>query len=200
MADESAVNPAAAVKPGYKTTEFWLTLLSMLTGGVISSGLFPETSPVMKGAGLLAMILGAFGYTVSRGMAKGAKLLLVGILLSAVLGGCRYVDEKAVKEFQVDDEAMMVELAKYVSADPTKQKPSPAHPQSTIAQDEAAEIQNHRAAVAGDVRGVDPAEEQRLVATFLAYVQSDPRASPGLKKAWSNVARSHLDLFASVHR
>lgn len=61
---------AVATKPGWKTTEFWLsgaaTLLSMLfASGVIGTGTMAD-----KIAGLAALALTTLGYTVSRGMAK----------------------------------------------------------------------------------------------------------------------------------
>ena len=56
-------------KPGYKTTEFWLTTVAMLVGALMASGAFVE-GPVAQGLGVVATILGGMGYSVSRGMAK----------------------------------------------------------------------------------------------------------------------------------
>jgi len=47
-------------KPGYKTTEFWLSLASIILGVVMSSG---AVDPNNKALGLAASILGALGYT-----------------------------------------------------------------------------------------------------------------------------------------
>lgn len=52
----------AEVKPGYKTTEFYLTFLAMLLGGFMASGIAPDTSPTMKMAGLALSGLTALGY------------------------------------------------------------------------------------------------------------------------------------------
>jgi len=60
-------------KPGYKTTEFWLSTAAMLLGTLFASGLLVEGSPVMKVAGLVATALGAVGYTVVRGSVKKAE-------------------------------------------------------------------------------------------------------------------------------
>jgi hypothetical protein len=66
MSDET--KPA---KPGYKTTEFWLTLLAMLLGALWGSGLVSDGSTFDKVLGFAAVVLGQLGYTVSRGLSKG---------------------------------------------------------------------------------------------------------------------------------
>ena len=35
---------AVGPKPGYKSTEFWFSIATAITGGLLSSGIFPETS------------------------------------------------------------------------------------------------------------------------------------------------------------
>jgi hypothetical protein len=51
-------------KPGYKTTEFWLTLVVALAG--IAMNLLPETSPASHYVGGVMTVLSAFGYTHAR--------------------------------------------------------------------------------------------------------------------------------------
>jgi hypothetical protein len=63
---------STAQKPGYKTTEFWLTILAMLVGVLLSSDVFPDGGPVVKGLGLVASILGLLGYQVQRGLVKAS--------------------------------------------------------------------------------------------------------------------------------
>ena len=58
------------MKPGYKTTEFWLSAAAALVGLLIASGAFEETSTVGKVIALAASSLAALGYSVSRGIAK----------------------------------------------------------------------------------------------------------------------------------
>ncbi len=128
-------------------------------------------------------------------LTKVASLLLIGFLALGALGGCKYIDAKTLKEFQTDDASMMVELGKYLDSDQAAGKKTP----DAVAAEKQT-ISKHNAQVVADVRAVDPAEQQALVAEFLAYVQSDPKTSAGLKKAWSNVAEEHLRLFSSVHR
>jgi hypothetical protein len=71
--------PAAQLKPGYKTTEFWLTLVAMGLGAVFASGAVctasdnPAQAHVCQVAGLAAMALSKAGYSVSRGLAKGGQ-------------------------------------------------------------------------------------------------------------------------------
>ena len=70
MADEKEV------KPGVKTTEFFITVLSMVFGALVAGGVvtgdqsneFMQT--IEKLAGLLAVIIPQVGYAISRGIAK----------------------------------------------------------------------------------------------------------------------------------
>ena len=57
-------------KPGYQTTEFWLTTAAILVGIVFDSGAVIEGSPLGEGLGLVAAALSIAGYSVSRGIAK----------------------------------------------------------------------------------------------------------------------------------
>lgn len=59
-----------ASKPGYKTTEFYLTLLASLLGMLWASGLISEGSTADKAIGFVAMAMSQAGYAVSRGLAK----------------------------------------------------------------------------------------------------------------------------------
>ena len=63
---------ATPVKPGYKSTEFWLSLGASLLGFLFASGVLEMTSTTWddQGAGLLATILATMGYTVSRAVVK----------------------------------------------------------------------------------------------------------------------------------
>ena len=84
------------IKSGIYTSEFWLSLLAVLVGAVVSSGLLPDTGPWVKGAGVISAMLGALGYSVSRGLVKSAASTIVPLLLlagsgltaAALLSGC----------------------------------------------------------------------------------------------------------------
>jgi hypothetical protein len=69
MSEETTTTPVAA-KPGYKTTEFWLTAGATFVGLAIASGIVPETGVWPKIVGLVVAAFTSMGYTVSRGMAK----------------------------------------------------------------------------------------------------------------------------------
>ncbi len=58
------------IKPGYKTTEFWLTVAAAAVGLAFASGVFPVDSSGDKILGLAASVLASMGYAVSRGLAK----------------------------------------------------------------------------------------------------------------------------------
>lgn len=60
----------AEVKPGYKTTEFWISLAACALGGFVASGVLPEESVWMQLAGMGLTALSALGYTVSRWVVK----------------------------------------------------------------------------------------------------------------------------------
>ena len=53
-------------KPGFKTTEFWLSLAAVGLGAVIGSGAIPTDGPWVQIVALLNTALVAMGYTGSR--------------------------------------------------------------------------------------------------------------------------------------
>lgn len=58
------------MKPGYKTTEFWMAALASCVGLMMTSGVFASESIWTQGLGLIAAGLASAGYAVSRGVAK----------------------------------------------------------------------------------------------------------------------------------
>ena len=71
----ASTTPAAApadttVKPGYKTTEFWLTAGAAFVGLAIASGIVPDTGMWPKIVALVVSAFAAMGYTVSRTAVK----------------------------------------------------------------------------------------------------------------------------------
>ena len=59
-----------AKKPGYKTSEFWLSTVVSVGGAVLASGVFAVDSVGAKVLGALMGILGALGYTGARTWSK----------------------------------------------------------------------------------------------------------------------------------
>ena len=57
-------------KKGIKTTEFWFSAVAAMVGLLYASGLIAPETGGDKVLGLIATVLAAMGYTVSRGMAK----------------------------------------------------------------------------------------------------------------------------------
>lgn len=68
MGDETTTTPV--VKPGYKTTEFWLSTVAVIVGLVMASGAIVEGSQAAQIAGFIASALAAMGYSYSRGNTK----------------------------------------------------------------------------------------------------------------------------------
>lgn len=58
------------VKPGYKTTEFWLSAVAAIVGILLTSGVLVEGNSITQVVGIIATALSAMGYSVSRGNAK----------------------------------------------------------------------------------------------------------------------------------
>lgn len=48
------------IKTGYKTTEFWLTLISLLVGGATALGLLPTEQGEQLQSGLGQVVVGIF--------------------------------------------------------------------------------------------------------------------------------------------
>jgi hypothetical protein len=57
-------------KPGYKTTEFWMTIAAFVVSALYGSGVVSEGTAMDKALAVAAMVLGSLGYAVSRGLAK----------------------------------------------------------------------------------------------------------------------------------
>jgi hypothetical protein len=60
-------------KPGFKTTEFWLTLAAMLVSMLFAAGVFGEQATMYKVLEVCAAVLAGLGYTVTRGAVKKAS-------------------------------------------------------------------------------------------------------------------------------
>ena len=68
MSDNATETPS--VKPGYKTTEFWMSAGATVVGLAIASGVIPETGVWPKVVALVVSAFAAMGYTVSRTSVK----------------------------------------------------------------------------------------------------------------------------------
>ncbi len=61
------------MKPGYKTTEFWLAVVASLVGAAAASGAIPTEGPLAQAVGMIACALVALGYTGARFALKKAE-------------------------------------------------------------------------------------------------------------------------------
>lgn len=68
----------ADYKPGWRTSEFWFTLLATAIGLVTASGIQLEGTPVGLIVGMITTLLTAMGYTTGRAIAKAGPKLLPG--------------------------------------------------------------------------------------------------------------------------
>jgi hypothetical protein len=58
------------MKPGIKTSEFWITFGSNVVAALFASGVIPTTGETAKILGVVGPIATAIGYAISRGLAK----------------------------------------------------------------------------------------------------------------------------------
>lgn len=61
-------------KPGYTTTEFWLSLLATLVGAVMASGAIPAEGVWTQVVGFVSMTLASLGYTGGRAFNKSSEM------------------------------------------------------------------------------------------------------------------------------
>ena len=68
------------MKPGFKTSEFWLTAASQIVALVYMSGVLDETATPLdnKLFALVAALLGSLGYTVARAYTKAVEVKAIG--------------------------------------------------------------------------------------------------------------------------
>jgi putative Mn2+ efflux pump MntP len=59
-------------KPGFKTSEWWLSLAALITSALLSSGLV-SNSLALQCIGGVATLLTALGYQVSRSFVKSSE-------------------------------------------------------------------------------------------------------------------------------
>lgn len=88
MPTENAETPAptssTTVKPGWRTTEFWLTILSNIVSILLIADVFPVDSKWSKIIGAIGLVLSNLGYTVFR---SGVKKAAGAVTLAAVFFG-----------------------------------------------------------------------------------------------------------------
>lgn len=81
----SPAMPAAVVKPGWKTSEFWKGSAAILLSTLFASGVLTN-NVVLAIAGIAASMLGSMGYAVSRTMVKSSAAKALGAAAVLLLG------------------------------------------------------------------------------------------------------------------
>lgn len=62
------------IKPGFKTTEFWMTVVTAVVSLLIASDVIPSNSGWSQLVALASAALAAMGYSTSRAVAKLAAV------------------------------------------------------------------------------------------------------------------------------
>lgn len=70
---ETTGTTVTTTKPGYKTTEFWLTAVATLGGIIMSSGAVADTGLVGRLIGAVLALLTTMGYTYHRSQLKSGE-------------------------------------------------------------------------------------------------------------------------------
>lgn len=60
------------IKPGYKTTEFWMTTLMHVVTLLQLSGIFPQDSVWTQALSIIGSMISQWAYTNSRGLTKSS--------------------------------------------------------------------------------------------------------------------------------
>lgn len=75
MTEEQKQQVVDLLRSGKYTSEFWLSLAAQVVGALLASGLLTDTWGQV--AGVIAMVLGAMGYTYNRTQLKNKGLDLI---------------------------------------------------------------------------------------------------------------------------
>lgn len=60
------------MKPGYKTTEFWMAFITTIAGAILTSGMVAEGSNTAKICGTIMSVVASLGYGQQRMALKKA--------------------------------------------------------------------------------------------------------------------------------
>ena len=78
-------------KPGFKTSEWWLSLAALITGALLSSGLV-SNSLALQCIGGVATLLTALGYQVSRSFVKTSEKRSEALMEASKMGAGKSQD------------------------------------------------------------------------------------------------------------
>lgn len=99
----------AAITPGWKTTEFYLSSLAKLLGILMASGVLGTGTTAERIVGGAIALLAQLGYTTARAIVKSAALKAPGVILLLAVGaaavssgGCTKAQRDAARAALVD--------------------------------------------------------------------------------------------------
>lgn len=164
------------MKPGYKSSEFWLTLVFVIASSAGTSGLFVEESTEFKILAAIAAGLAAAGYSVSRGIAKKAGLVLLTFLAcsSKAIADEYLLIRKGTqsKLLRVDDSLRVHELqVRVVDLDDGPQPPPTPVPDELSSR--ARQIKKVADAVVGDPKREETAGNLAALTREIAKIMGD---------------------------
>lgn len=89
-ATPDTIATTTTLKPGWKTTEYWITKVVAVIGALMAAGYIADGTQAARICGAVMVSAAALGYSVSRGLAKGgaAGVLLVVLALGATQPAC----------------------------------------------------------------------------------------------------------------
>jgi len=109
----TAVLSKEPIKPGWQTTEFWLSGAATILPLIVASGLIPTSGDWPKMVALAISLLGAMGYTAHRNILKTAASVLMACLFLSLGSGC--ASSHGLSQAQIDDAAQKTEHALQVA-------------------------------------------------------------------------------------
>ena len=97
-------------KPGWKTTEFWMSFAAVVLGALGASGMLAIDSLWAKIVGGALSVLAALGYTASRTFLKAGEVKVGGeVAATAAIADARKVEAIAESEARIAEASVVDE-------------------------------------------------------------------------------------------
>jgi len=125
--NETTITQPAAVGSGWRTTEFWLSLLVIVLSSLATSGLIAPDSQAAKLAGVVGIVLTSLGYTAGRVVVKRSAgsiaplskfVPIIAVTGLIFVSGCSGVETAWVQADRARLDVIEPEHRSYVLADP----------------------------------------------------------------------------------
>lgn len=106
MPDPDPIIPvpvSSPIKPGLRTSEFYISAVVALVGAMMTLGVFKAGTPYDKMLGVIAMTLSTLGYTVGRSAVKAVALkMCLALALLPLMCGCAMFNPNATDQQKLD--------------------------------------------------------------------------------------------------